>query len=53
MTEEVGGGGRPTILHFQSRPTVSRVVHWEAVLSEEGLYVEIPHDLLLEGSKER
>ncbi|KAG5272989.1 hypothetical protein AALO_G00171510 [Alosa alosa] len=52
VTEEVGGGGRPAILHFQSRPTVSRVIHWEAVLSGEGLYVEIPQDLLLEGSKE-
>ncbi|KAL2099607.1 hypothetical protein ACEWY4_004001 [Coilia grayii] len=52
VTEEAGGGGQPTILHFQSRPTVSRVIHWQAVLSGEGLYVDIPQDLLLEGSKE-
>uniref|UniRef100_A0AAY4DRW1 Ornithine decarboxylase antizyme 2-like n=1 Tax=Denticeps clupeoides TaxID=299321 RepID=A0AAY4DRW1_9TELE len=52
VTEEPAGGGRPGILHFQSRPTVSKVIHWEAVLSGPNLYVEIPRDLLPEGSKE-
>lgn len=52
MTEQPAGAGRPGILHFQSRPTVSRVIHWEAVLRGDGLYVEIPNDPLPEGSKE-
>ncbi|KAL7853232.1 hypothetical protein AOLI_G00200760 [Acnodon oligacanthus] len=52
VTEQPAGAGRPGILHFQSRPTVSRVINWEAVLRGDGLYVEIPNDLLPEGSKE-
>lgn len=52
VTEQPAGAGRPGILHFQSRPTVSRVIHWEAVLRGDGLYVEIPNDPLPEGSKE-
>ncbi|XP_076835799.1 LOW QUALITY PROTEIN: ornithine decarboxylase antizyme 1b [Brachyhypopomus gauderio] len=52
VTEQPGGAGCPGILHFQSRPTVSRVVCWEAVLRGDGLYVQIPHDPLPEGSKE-
>ena len=53
MTEEPAGNGRPGILRFQSRPTVSKVIHWGAVLSGNALYVEIPMDPLPEGSKER
>ncbi|NP_001278848.1 ornithine decarboxylase antizyme 1b [Astyanax mexicanus] len=52
VTEQPAGAGRPGILHFQSRPTVSRSIHWEAVLRGDGLYVEIPNDPLPEGSKE-
>ncbi|CAB1352072.1 unnamed protein product, partial [Coregonus sp. 'balchen'] len=52
VTEEPAGNGRPGILHFQSRLTVSKVIHWDAVLSRNALYVEIPIDPLPEGSKE-
>ncbi|KAM9516758.1 LOW QUALITY PROTEIN: ornithine decarboxylase antizyme 2-like [Salvelinus alpinus] len=52
VTEEPAGNGRPGILHFQSRPTVSKVIHWDAVLSGNALYVEIPMAPLPEGSKE-
>ncbi|KAG9354152.1 hypothetical protein JZ751_012276 [Albula glossodonta] len=52
VTEEPPGSGRPRILHFQSRPTVSRLIHWDAVLSDSNLYVEVPRDTLPEGSKE-
>ncbi|XP_046900746.1 LOW QUALITY PROTEIN: ornithine decarboxylase antizyme 1b [Hypomesus transpacificus] len=50
--EEPPGSGRPGMLHFQSRPTASRVVQWAAVLSGSALYVEIPLEPLPEGSKE-
>ncbi|KAJ7986868.1 hypothetical protein DPEC_G00332870 [Dallia pectoralis] len=52
VTEEPPGNGRPRILHFQSRPTASKVIHWDAVLSSNALYVEIPADPLPEGCKE-
>uniref|UniRef100_A0A4W5M7G2 Ornithine decarboxylase antizyme 1b n=1 Tax=Hucho hucho TaxID=62062 RepID=A0A4W5M7G2_9TELE len=52
VTAEPAGNGRPGILHFQSRLTVSRVINWDAVLSGNALYVEIPIDPLPEGSKE-
>uniref|UniRef100_A0A673YCZ9 Ornithine decarboxylase antizyme 1b n=1 Tax=Salmo trutta TaxID=8032 RepID=A0A673YCZ9_SALTR len=52
VTAEPAGNGRPGILHFQSRLTVSRVINWDAVLSGNSLYVEIPIDPLPEGSKE-
>ncbi|XP_050960844.1 LOW QUALITY PROTEIN: ornithine decarboxylase antizyme 1b [Labeo rohita] len=52
VTEEPAGAGRPRILHFQSRPTVSRVIKWEAVLRGPGLFVEIPCESFPEGSKE-
>uniref|UniRef100_A0A8C1FEV9 Ornithine decarboxylase antizyme 2-like n=1 Tax=Cyprinus carpio carpio TaxID=630221 RepID=A0A8C1FEV9_CYPCA len=52
VTEEPAGAGRPRILHFQSRPTVSRVIKWEAVLRGPGLFVEIPCEPFPEGSKE-
>lgn len=53
VTEEPAGNGRPGILHFQSRPTVTKTIQWDAVLSSSALYVEIPLDPLPEGSKER
>ncbi|XP_026995727.1 LOW QUALITY PROTEIN: ornithine decarboxylase antizyme 1b [Tachysurus vachellii] len=52
VIERPAGGGSPATLHFLSRPTVSRVISWEAVVRGEALYVEIPHDPLPEGSKE-
>ncbi|XP_035524212.1 ornithine decarboxylase antizyme 1b [Morone saxatilis] len=52
VTEEPAGNGRPRILHFQSRPTVTKTIQWDAVLSSSALYVEIPLDPLPEGSKE-
>ncbi|KAJ8401937.1 hypothetical protein AAFF_G00375180 [Aldrovandia affinis] len=52
VTEEPPGSGHPRILHFQSRPTASRVIHWDAVLTDNNLYVEVPRDTLPEGSKE-
>ncbi|XP_016109167.1 LOW QUALITY PROTEIN: ornithine decarboxylase antizyme 1b [Sinocyclocheilus grahami] len=52
VTEEPAGAGRPRILHFQSRPTVSRAIKWEAVLRGPGLFVEIPCEPFPEGSKE-
>lgn len=53
VTEEPAENGRPGILHFQSRPTISKTVEWDAVLRSSALYVEIPIDPLPEGSKER
>ncbi|CAB1318167.1 unnamed protein product, partial [Coregonus sp. 'balchen'] len=43
VTEEPAGNGRPGILHFQSRPTVSKVIHWDAVLSGNALYYAEEH----------
>lgn len=53
VTEEPAGNGRPRILHFQSRPTATKTIQWDAVLSSSALYVEVPLDPLPEGSKER
>lgn len=53
VTEEPAGNGRPGILHFQSHPTITKTIQWDAVLSSSVLYVEIPLDPLPEGSKER
>uniref|UniRef100_A0A8C6P7S4 Ornithine decarboxylase antizyme 1b n=1 Tax=Nothobranchius furzeri TaxID=105023 RepID=A0A8C6P7S4_NOTFU len=52
VTEEPAGNGRPGILHFLSRPTVTKTIQWDAVLGSSALYVEIPRDPLPEGSKE-
>uniref|UniRef100_A0A3Q0SMM1 Ornithine decarboxylase antizyme 1b n=1 Tax=Amphilophus citrinellus TaxID=61819 RepID=A0A3Q0SMM1_AMPCI len=52
VMEEPPGNGRPGILHFQSRPTVTKTIEWDAVLSSSALYVEIPLDPLPDGSKE-
>ncbi|KTG02664.1 hypothetical protein cypCar_00038429 [Cyprinus carpio] len=50
VTEEPAGAGRPRILHFQSRPTVSRAIKWEAVLRGPALFVELPCEPFPEGS---
>ncbi|XP_015193714.1 LOW QUALITY PROTEIN: ornithine decarboxylase antizyme 1b [Lepisosteus oculatus] len=52
VTEEPAVNGRPGLLHFQSKPTHSKVIQWDAVLNGNNLYVEIPWDVLPEGSKE-
>ncbi|XP_053724848.1 LOW QUALITY PROTEIN: ornithine decarboxylase antizyme 1b [Synchiropus splendidus] len=52
VTEEPACSGRPGILHFLSRPTVTKTIQWDAVLSSNALYVEMPPDSLPEGSKE-
>ncbi|XP_017349121.1 LOW QUALITY PROTEIN: ornithine decarboxylase antizyme 1b [Ictalurus punctatus] len=52
VIERPAGGGRPATLHFLSRPTVSRVISWEAVVRGDALYIEIPREPLPEGSKE-
>ncbi|KAG7321146.1 hypothetical protein KOW79_015561 [Hemibagrus wyckioides] len=52
VIERPAGGGCPATLHFLSRPTISRVISWEAVVRGEALYIEIPREPLPEGSKE-
>ncbi|XP_066566663.1 LOW QUALITY PROTEIN: ornithine decarboxylase antizyme 1b [Amia ocellicauda] len=52
VTEEPAGNGHPRLLHFQSRPTHSKVIQWDAVLNDNNLYVEVPWDVLPEGSKD-
>ncbi|XP_038137959.1 LOW QUALITY PROTEIN: ornithine decarboxylase antizyme 1b [Cyprinodon tularosa] len=53
VTEEPAGNGRPRIIHFQSRPTATKTIQWDAVLNSSALYVEMPLlDPFPEGSKE-
>uniref|UniRef100_A0A8C4S333 Ornithine decarboxylase antizyme 1b n=1 Tax=Erpetoichthys calabaricus TaxID=27687 RepID=A0A8C4S333_ERPCA len=52
ITEESAGSGKPTVLHFQSKLTDSRLIQWDAALKNNNLYVEIPRAMLPEGSKE-
>lgn len=44
--------GKPHIIHFQYKVTEVKVSSWDAVLSSESLFVEIPDGLLADGSKE-
>ncbi|XP_013926806.1 PREDICTED: LOW QUALITY PROTEIN: ornithine decarboxylase antizyme 2 [Thamnophis sirtalis] len=44
--------GKPHIVHFQYKVTEVKVSSWDAVLSNQSLFVEIPDGLLAEGSKE-
>ncbi|TNM91992.1 hypothetical protein fugu_019004 [Takifugu bimaculatus] len=52
VTEEPAGNGRPGILRFQSRPTTTKTIQWDAVLRSNALFVEMPRVLLPEDSKE-
>ncbi|KAG8144996.1 hypothetical protein E2320_013379 [Naja naja] len=44
--------GKPHIVHFQYKVTEVKVSSWDAVLSNQSLFVEIPDGLLADGSKE-
>ncbi|NP_001123958.1 LOW QUALITY PROTEIN: ornithine decarboxylase antizyme 2 [Equus asinus] len=44
--------GKPHIVHFQYEVTEVKVSSWDAVLSSQSLFIEIPDGLLADGSKE-
>ncbi|MEE6519782.1 hypothetical protein FKM82_017521 [Ascaphus truei] len=44
--------GKPHLVHFQYKVTEVRESSWEAVLSNQSLFVEIPEGVLADGSKE-
>nr|XP_033776617.1 ornithine decarboxylase antizyme 2 [Geotrypetes seraphini] len=44
--------GKPHLIHFHYKVTDVKVSSWEAVLSNQSLFVEIPDGLLADGSKE-
>lgn len=44
--------GKPHIVHFQYKVTEVKTSSWDAVLSNQSLFVEIPDGLLADGSKE-
>ncbi|XP_038275254.1 LOW QUALITY PROTEIN: ornithine decarboxylase antizyme 2 [Dermochelys coriacea] len=44
--------GKPHIVHFQYKITEVKISSWDAVLSNQSLFVEIPDGLLADGSKE-
>ncbi|XP_009274612.1 PREDICTED: LOW QUALITY PROTEIN: ornithine decarboxylase antizyme 2 [Aptenodytes forsteri] len=44
--------GKPQIVHFQYKVTEVKTSSWDAVLSNQSLFVEIPDGLLADGSKE-
>lgn len=44
--------GKPHIVHFQYKVTEGKISCWDAVLSNQSLFVEIPDGLLADGSKE-
>ncbi|XP_067327569.1 LOW QUALITY PROTEIN: ornithine decarboxylase antizyme 2 [Anolis sagrei] len=44
--------GKPHIVHFQYKVTEVKISTWDAVLSNQSLFVEIPDGLLADGSKE-
>uniref|UniRef100_A0A8C2SM60 Ornithine decarboxylase antizyme 2 n=1 Tax=Coturnix japonica TaxID=93934 RepID=A0A8C2SM60_COTJA len=44
--------GKPHVVHFQYRVTEVKTSSWDAVLSNQSLFVEIPDGLLADGSKE-
>ncbi|RMB94487.1 hypothetical protein DUI87_29298 [Hirundo rustica rustica] len=44
--------GKPHTVHFQYKVTEVKTSSWDAVLSNQSLFVEIPDGLLADGSKE-
>nr|XP_021152624.1 LOW QUALITY PROTEIN: ornithine decarboxylase antizyme 2 [Columba livia] len=44
--------GKPHLVHFQYKVTEVKTSSWDAVLSNQSLFVEIPDGLLADGSKE-
>ncbi|ELK24870.1 RNA-binding protein with multiple splicing 2 [Myotis davidii] len=44
--------GKPHIVHFQYEVTEVKVSSWDAVLSSQSLFIEIPDGVLADGSKE-
>uniref|UniRef100_A0A7M4ECM9 Ornithine decarboxylase antizyme 2 n=1 Tax=Crocodylus porosus TaxID=8502 RepID=A0A7M4ECM9_CROPO len=44
--------GKPHIIHFQYQVTEVKTTSWDAVLSNQSLFVEIPDGVLADGSKE-
>jgi len=44
--------GKPHVVHFQYKVTEVKTSSWDAVLSNQSLFVEIPDGLLADGSKE-
>nr|XP_032809681.1 LOW QUALITY PROTEIN: ornithine decarboxylase antizyme 1-like [Petromyzon marinus] len=44
--------GKPSVWHFQTKVGDCRTVQWDAVLSNNNLFLEIPQGSLPEGSKE-
>lgn len=44
--------GKPHIIHFQYEVTEVKVSSWDAVLSSQSLFIEIPDGVLADGSKE-
>ncbi|XP_051898705.1 LOW QUALITY PROTEIN: ornithine decarboxylase antizyme 2-like [Pristis pectinata] len=52
VTQELPANGKQHIIHFQYKLTDSKVSKWNAVFSNNNLFVEIPDGILAEGSKE-
>lgn len=53
MREEEPSSGAARVLSLQTRLAEARVLSWRAVLSTDGLFVELPPGALPEGSKDR
>lgn len=53
MTQDLPvNDGKPHIVHFQYEVTEVKVSSWDAVLSSQSLFIEIPDGVLADGSKE-
>lgn len=53
VREEEPSSGAARVLSLQTRLAEARVLSWRAVLSTDGLFVELPPGALPEGSKDR